>query len=335
MVQARQIFVFVEAISHGLVPDARTTIADSIDAFIRVYCKTKEFEKGFAFSATASGEIVRADRDAYTHAFVLFALAAAHRLTREQRFLEIAERVDRFVKTSLTDHGNGGLFSSAEAISGSKKQNPLMHLLEAYLALEETEKCGRYLGKASKIVELFESKIYDAAHCALPEEFSPNWSKHPDKSVSETYEPGHQFEWAWLLAQYDSMSGDNHSELIGNLWRSGRTGVSDDGHCFDLVDFNGAAVRRSIRLWPHTEGIRAAALHAAQDPQARETCATMSSALCSTFLGHPFPAGWIDHFDAARAPLVDYVPASSLYHLFGAYKQIKNSLKVRSNGSIR
>jgi mannose-6-phosphate isomerase len=34
------------------------------------------------------------------------------------------------------------------------------------------------------------------------------------------------------------------------------------------------------------------------------------------FLDRPIAGGWIDHLNEARQPLVDYIPASSLYHLF-------------------
>ena len=38
--------------------------------------------------------------------------------------------------------------------------------------------------------------------------------------------------------------------------------------------------------------------------------------LFSVFLGRPVPGGWIDHVDASGAPLVDGMPASTLYHVF-------------------
>ena len=44
----------------------------------------------------------------------------------------------------------------------------------------------------------------------------------------------------------------------------------------------------------------------------------MAGALLDHFLDRPFAGGWVDHIDERRAPLVDYVPASSLYHLFFA-----------------
>ncbi len=39
------------------------------------------------------------------------------------------------------------------------------------------------------------------------------------------------------------------------------------------------------------------------------------AALTRTFLDRPFAGGWIYHVAADGAPLVDYVPASTLYHL--------------------
>jgi mannose/cellobiose epimerase-like protein (N-acyl-D-glucosamine 2-epimerase family) len=44
----------------------------------------------------------------------------------------------------------------------------------------------------------------------------------------------------------------------------------------------------------------------------------MARTMRDRFLDRPFPGGWIDHTSAAGAPLVDYVPASTLYHLFFA-----------------
>jgi mannose/cellobiose epimerase-like protein (N-acyl-D-glucosamine 2-epimerase family) len=36
----------------------------------------------------------------------------------------------------------------------------------------------------------------------------------------------------------------------------------------------------------------------------------------AVFLGRPVPGGWIDHVDANGAPIIDFMPASTLYHVF-------------------
>jgi mannose-6-phosphate isomerase len=127
----------------------------------------------------------------------------------------------------------------------------------------------------------------------------------------------------WLLSRYDSMTGENHSELIDTLWFTGCSGVLADGHCHDLLDFKRGIVRSSTRLWPHAEGVRAASQRSDRDPSAARIGSSMLSALVGTFLGRPFEAGWIDHIDESRVPLVEYVPASSLYHLYGAYAELR------------
>ena len=81
--------------------------------------------------------------------------------------------------------------------------------------------------------------------------------------------------------------------------------------------------RLSRRLWPHAEAAKAAAAQwRAGEPEAAELAALSLRALCGHFIGRPFTTGWIDHFDADGAPLVDYVPASSLYHLMMAGSEV-------------
>jgi mannose-6-phosphate isomerase len=75
-------------------------------------------------------------------------------------------------------------------------------------------------------------------------------------------------------------------------------------------------LKASHRVWPHTEAIKAAAArHAAGDVEAHGFAERMAGVLIGNFLNRPFAGGWIDHLSADCRPLVDYVPASSLYHI--------------------
>jgi mannose-6-phosphate isomerase len=49
-----------------------------------------------------------------------------------------------------------------------------------------------------------------------------------------------------------------------------------------------------------------------------EAAARCLSRLHDTFLGRPVPGGWIDHVDEHGNPLVKFIPASTLYHVFCA-----------------
>ena len=53
-------------------------------------------------------------------------------------------------------------------------------------------------------------------------------------------------------------------------------------------------------------------------PGAADDAAHVLQGIAAHYLAGPFPGGWIDQFDASGASLVDHVPASTFYHLFGA-----------------
>ena len=54
------------------------------------------------------------------------------------------------------------------------------------------------------------------------------------------------------------------------------------------------------------------------------------SRLSETFLAKPFPAGWIDRVDADGKSLVNFVPASTLYHVFCALTEAARTLAATS-----
>ena len=80
---------------------------------------------------------------------------------------------------------------------------------------------------------------------------------------------------------------------------------------------DGRVHKSSRRSWPHTEAIKAEVAAAETgDGQAEARAARTIDRLFAAFLGRPVAGGWIDHVDAKGAPLVDGMPASTLYHVF-------------------
>ena len=332
MVQARQIFVFADAARTGRLSIGGELALKALDGLLGRYCDEGDPSHGIAFSVAYDGTVLAERRDAYTHAFVLFALAAVHRMSQDRKYLHMAARLNAFVELHLTDPLYFGLYSSAPATTTEKAQNPLMHLLEAYLALHETCPTGEYLQKASGIVRLFEQKLFRNDEGVLPEYFARDWTEHPHPHFGRFFEPGHHFEWVWLLSRFDRMAQTDHSTISDVLWETAcRTGITPTGHCYDAVNFEYSPVKRSTRLWPHTEGAKAAGARFDKDPAASGIAKSMLLALNSDFLGEPFAAGWIDHLDPDGAPLVDYVPASSLYHLYLANAELSQLPQVTGN----
>lgn len=320
MVQARQIYVFSHASHLGWFPEGRTLAERAMTSLLRDFGQVSEREASFAFAIDGRGAIVSSARDAYTHAFVLFAMAWLHRATGDAHLLSLADRTDAFVQAHLFDAERGGMFETYPVTVRTKRQNPLMHLLEAYLALERAAPGRGYLERASKIVQLFETRLFDATHGVLLEHFAEDWSTHPDAVMADVVEPGHHFEWVWLLREYQRLSGMSLSERRNALYRMAyQHGVTSDGLVLDELGSDGSVRKASHRVWPHTEAIKAAmARHGDGDHSALTFANAMARALREHFLDRPFAGGWTDQRSATGASLVDYVPASSLYHLFFA-----------------
>lgn len=311
MVQARQIFVFAHAAEQGWSDAAGGLAEIAMASLLRDFARHESDETSFAFSIDpASGAILSEGRDAYAHAFVLFSIAAMYRLNGDGALLDVADRIATFIERRLADPVHGGLFDALPP-PREKRQNPHMHLLEAYLFLDRAALGRGYLEKARELVTLFRRRFFHEG--LLLEYFESDWTI----ATHAAWEPGHHFEWVWLLGEYGAAAGEDLSSEMDTLYASAmRHGLTPDGMIVDELSTAPAISKPSRRVWPHTEAIKAAATrHAAGDPEAQSFANAMAAALMQTFLDRPFAGGWVDHVGADRAPLVDYVPASSLYHL--------------------
>jgi mannose/cellobiose epimerase-like protein (N-acyl-D-glucosamine 2-epimerase family) len=320
MAQARQIYVYSHAHTLGWFPRGGELAERAMASLLRDFAWQSEKEASFAYSIDGRGGVASDVRDAYAHAFVLFAIAWLHRVNGDVRLLELADRTDAFIRTHLFDAEHGGVFDASPVAVRTKRQNPLMHLLEAYLALERSAPGKGYLERAGGLVDLFRTRLFDPRRGVLLEHFAEDWSAHPDRAMADVVEPGHHFEWVWLLGEYRALSGTGLAAESDALYRMAREhGVARDGMLHDEIDGDYSVVKRSHRVWPHTEAIKAAMTrHAAGDESARPFAESMAGALLDRFLDRPFAGGWIDHVDEVGIPLVDYVPSSTLYHLFFA-----------------
>ena len=319
MVQARQIYVFAHAALLDRSQAERGLLAErAMQGLLRDFMITSGDATSFRFSVTADGAAASDLRDSYTHAFVLFALGWMYRLNGDPQLLGVADRTAHFVDQSLTDPAHGGLYDATPLPDGSfKRQNPLMHLLEAYICLESVAPGRGFLERCKHLVELVRDRFVLPQPGVLLEHRDRDWQPHPDLEKAGAWEPGHHLEWVWLLGEYGRLAGQeaNFSEC---LWNSAlRSGLAESGLLVDEVRVDLTVSKGSHRVWPHTEGIKAgAARHASGDPAGRAFAERMAAGLMTTFLDRPFPGAWIDHVSADRQPLVDYVPASSLYHIF-------------------
>ncbi|MEQ8356162.1 MAG: AGE family epimerase/isomerase [Kiloniellaceae bacterium] len=327
-VQARQIYVFSHAAAAGFstVGQAR---AESAFAFLDAHAWDRE-EGGWFHRLRRSGAVLDRTKDSYDHAFMLLAMAWLYRAGGDERLLQRARETLTFFDAAL-GLSRGGVFdgySEQQVAPGAetplpRRQNPHMHLLEALLALHEASGEACWMERADQIFELFERYFFDADEAQLIEFFDHSWREMPFEG-RRLREPGHFFEWTWLLHRYAALSGNDRAvaamrRLFDWAWKHG----VDRGSAAPFVVFEELDPEARIlaggrkRLWPQTEGVKAclAVYERFGDQEALTAARQLLAAKFDVFasLDHP---RWREQVDRDGKLIREGMPASSLYHLF-------------------
>ncbi|HWJ76023.1 MAG TPA: AGE family epimerase/isomerase [Kaistia sp.] len=330
MVQARQIASFSRASLVGWHrPGAE---ADALETVIRLYHK-RDGAPGWIFSLHPDGSPASTVRDLYAHAFILYAIAWGYRAFGSPKLIALADET-----LADMDHifaaPHGGFRDAVPAADDIRRQNPHMHLLEALLALHEATGAERYMARAEHLIALATDRFIAADGGALIEDFGHDWQ--PLEAAGENrVEPGHLFEWAWLLGEYARLGGsiDNgvRERLIAFATRTGLDPAT--GRIVDAVNERGTVLAASTRSWPHAEAVKAFAAAALGGTADAEHAADLVlGMLMQTFAPDRLEGGWIDRFDASGAPLVDHMPASTLYHISGAIREADRAFGSSPSG---
>lgn len=217
-VVARQIYVFAAALRFGWIDSAESRLRHGLDFLLgRMRLPTGVY----AASVRPDGAVVDATFDLYEQAFVLFALGAAYRADPSLRDLPA---VGSSLIARLREgwgHDLAGFHTSRPA-SMPLQSNPHMHLFEAALEWSEvgagaskanTADHGELLTLAAEADRLADElatlcldRFVDPATGAVHEYFDLDWRPMPGPQ-GRVVEPGHQFEWAWLLTRWGALRG--------------------------------------------------------------------------------------------------------------------------------
>ncbi|HLK84768.1 MAG TPA: AGE family epimerase/isomerase [Xanthobacteraceae bacterium] len=321
-VAARQTYVFSIAARYGVV-QAKEAVALGLD-FLRGPARLAE--GGFAWRFDLDNRPIDRTRDLYDHAFVLLAFAAAAEVMGAEGVGADAATLLDYIAKEFVHPGGGYCESIPTSISGlaeARRQNPHMHLFEALLAASEAFGSERCFNCASDLAALFATRFFQARDDALPEYFDAALAPLREAGRFRV-EPGHHYEWVWLLDRYEAAAAamgwpvdpdlqsalqsaaealfgfaeqhgvDPSSNLVVNgLWSNGE--VSDGG----------------FRLWPQTERLKAVA-------RRRPDCVPGALAGLARHLAGVRPGLWIERMDACGQPIAEPAPATSLYHLTAA-----------------
>jgi len=321
-VQARQIYVFSHAAVAGF-SDIGLARAQSAFAFVEHHAWDRP-EGGWFHRLRRSGPVQDRTKDSYDHVFLLLAMAWLYRAGGDAAVLQRAGETLDFCDAALGRTRDGAFdgYAEQQVPAGSplplpRRQNPHMHLLEAFLALYEASGEARWLDRARRIHELFTGHFFQDSQ--LVEFFDRDWCEVPQEG-HRLREPGHFFEWTWLLHRHTALTGDDSAAgamrpLYDWAWQKG---VDSDGVVFEELDAEGRVLNGgSKRLWPQTEAVKAClAVHERfGEAEALERARKLLAAMFTTFAGLDRP-DWREQVDRGGKVIREGMPSSSLYHLY-------------------
>lgn len=256
IVQARQIYCLRTLANMGILEKnfAKSTVRIGIDKIISSYSLPNG---SFVFSATAAGKPVDERYHLYSNSFALFALANAYDVEKDSKYKSCALALLEYLNKEKKAEGGG--YKEQYENQAAYEANPHMHLFEAllYWMMQDTDPIWRK--HADEILALCFESFIDPALGVLGEHYEPGW-KRKRTMGNFLFEPGHHYEWAWLIWLYDSLTNTNHSKKIELLYSvAEKHGICPKrGVVFDSVwsDFN--VHRKTSRYWPQCERIKAA-----------------------------------------------------------------------------
>jgi mannose-1-phosphate guanylyltransferase/mannose-6-phosphate isomerase len=219
--------------------------------------------------------------------------------------------------------------------SGTKRylSNPQMHLLEATLFWAPLDDDPIWMEVAGELVSLALDRFIDPSRKALLEEFGANWSVSEDPETL-SIEPGHQFEWAWLLEKWSLLTGSKEAhEGALSLFAAGCLSLDKTRNvAVDEVDHAFKPKRNTARLWPQTERLKAAAIlycSAEDDVSSRYEVEVVCAAKSLwRYLEVPLKGLWFDKMLSDGSFVAEAAPASSLYHIIMAVDALIAAQKI-------
>ncbi len=319
-VQARQTFVYAAAADLGWDGPWREAVAAGART-VRAHCLRAD--GGVHHMLGADGRPSDSRRDLYNTAFAIFGLAHAGRVLKDAALTAEAVKLTDWLDSTWR-LPQGGYQEGELGAAPPRRQNPHMHLFEAFLALHEATGDSVHLARAGAIADLFATKLFDADSGTLPEYFGDAWQKLDDDK-GRSREPGHHFEWTWLAERNRLAGGRDLSGEAARLLGFAETHGVDapTGLIFDEADVDGRPLKRVSRLWPHTERIKGnlAVWRRAGSAEALGRALAAYDVL-ATYLDMPVRGLWRDRREVGGAFVDEPSPASTFYHIAIALQEL-------------
>ncbi|MES2818543.1 MAG: AGE family epimerase/isomerase [Pseudomonadota bacterium] len=312
MACARQLYLFASLIDTPQEADARAHAAQLFDSLQRHF--RDPLHGGWFYSIDPQGAPLDRRKDLYTQAFVVF--ACAHFLGKVG-----TPEVEQVLDTALTEVAQqfadgSGLYHACLAedwreLGSGPLQNPLMHLTEAFLAVLAVRPDAPVQAALEQLVAALPARFVEPRHGLVLE--------HPLGTPDNWFEPGHQFEWFYLLESSPLLRGSPlHAAQQRAFACALAQGVRDDA-VLARLEVGGRVLDPSQRIWAQAEYLRALTLQ----PDSQAAVLRQLQVWQQRFLS---PDGWHECLDAEGQRARADKPSTSPYHLATCYAGLADYL---------
>lgn len=308
-VQARQVYVYATAGTLGWEGPWREAAWHGMDFFIEKFRRTDGL---FRTLVGLDGEVLDDTAMLYDQAFALLGTATLRRADGGRQDLpEVARGIRQGLKAMRNPAGG-----FVENIAYPYQANAHMHLLEGALAWAEIEG-GDWEVMADEIVEMALKVFIDSKGGFLREFFDADWTL-VSGDEGRLVEPGHQFEWAWLLQRWSERRNRQGAlQAARRLYEAGLRGVDPvRGVAINELSDDFAVRDPIARLWPQTERLKAELLFG------NETSQLEAAESLRRYLATPAPGAWRDKMLPDGGFVDEPAPATSLYHILCACTEL-------------
>ncbi len=326
----RQIFSFAIAGELGWAGPWREAVEHGLRYYLSSYRRPDGL---FRTLVGPNGESLDETADLYDQAFALFALAAAAKVLPERaeevRSIAVQVRDKLFAERK---HPVAG-FHQTHPPTAPLQSNPHMHLFEAMLAWTEIDDDPVWRALADEIAQLALDKFIHAESGQIREFFDLDWNPAPGVD-GRICEPGHQFEWGWLLLRWGQLAHRADATVAALRMIDAAEAHGTDparGVAINALLDDFSTHDASARLWPQTERIKAAALAAEiiGDVKYWDMAATAAEGLLA-YLRTPVPGLWRDKYQPDETFVEEPAPASSFYHIVLAIAELDRVVSAAS-----
>jgi mannose-6-phosphate isomerase len=313
MACARQLYLFSSLI--GQVPEAEERAAALFRSLQQHFHDAEH--GGWFYSIDPQGEPLDQRKDLYTHAFILFACAHYWDKVREP-LVESVLNATLEVLAQRFATGDGLYEASLDrdwsSLNAGPLQNPLMHLAEAFLAILSVREDVTVQGALVELCTAMQQRFIDPQHAVLMEK--------PLGAVDNWFEPGHQFEWYFLLESSPLLRGSKlHASLDRAFTFTEQLGVDQQtGAVRAMLELDDHPRDATQRIWAQAEYLRALTLR----PGSEASVQRQLQALQQRFL---HAGGWYECRDEQGEVSRKDMPSTTPYHLATCYRGLADYLR--------